>query len=89
MRKEIILKDKDYIEIRISKDTKVIINKVDNELSSVDITHYRTELIDRVTLNKYEQHKNLGDDTSLSTFESQFNDYGKTHCIVSHTAFNK
>ena len=89
MRKEIILKDKDFIEIRISKDTRVVINKVDNELSSVDIIHHRTELTDRIKLNNYEQNKNLGDDTSLSTCESQFSDYGKTHCIVTHKAFDK
>lgn len=89
--KNIKIKDNETIEVRISDDTKISIEKTSKKTTFVSIGHYNTCLSNEINLREYSKHRRSRKhkDCSWSTCESRFKNSDGAYVIVDHTAFNK
>jgi hypothetical protein len=89
--KNIKIKDNETIEIRISDNTKIRIEKTGEKSTFVSIKHYKTYLSNEINLREYSKYRESRKhkDCSWSTCESSFKNSDGTYVNVEHTAFHK
>lgn len=89
--KNIKIKDNETIEIRISDNTKIKIEKTGDNSTFVSIGHYNTCLSNKINFREYSKFKQSrkNKNCSWSTCESSFKNSDGAYVIVDHTAFNK
>ena len=86
--KKVNIKENEIMEVKISKDIKLIIHKLNNKSAFVEINHYDTCPSKKVKLDNYSSFS-THENASWSICGSSFRSYEGTAVTVNHRAYIK
>ena len=86
--KKVNIKENEIMKVRISKDIEIIIHKLNNKSTFIEINHYETCASKRVKLDEYSSFS-THENSSWSNCGSSFKNYEGTAVFVNHRAYIK